>query len=553
MRASLYSPNGIVAYSTDHSLIGTRATGTFAAEAMDGKVVSHVDNGSGDAPRMLETFVPVVLGANRTTGVVALEQDYAPIAAAADEAFFPIAGVLEVVLVLLFATLVPILARVSRRVSRHVSELDHVATHDALTGLPNPRGFRRSLLQATAAAGLRDEQSAVILVAVDGLAEINGALGHGAGDLLLLEVASRLGDDADTTDLARLDNNRFAILLRNAESAAALGLAQSMRERLLRPYFLNGVKVGVGARAGVVLVPEHGTDADALVRRAELAAEVAGERQSGVEVYDPTDEASDVAQLALAAELREAIGTDQLVIHYQPQATIRDGVVRGVEALVRWQHPARGLLSPGAFVPLAERTGLLRELGRHVLEESVRQWRAWQDDGLELDLSLNLTTVDTLDLSLPDHVVETLQRHGMPASRLVIELTESRIMDDPTRSGEVLERLRSAGVRLAVDDFGTGHSSLAYLRQLPVDEVKVDRTFVSGIPADTANIAVLRCTVELAHGLGLRVVAEGVESSEQWACLAELGCDVAQGFLIARPLPAAELAALAKHAARVAA
>ncbi|HJU47259.1 MAG TPA: EAL domain-containing protein, partial [Gaiellaceae bacterium] len=258
-----------------------------------------------------------------------------------------------------------------------------------------------------------------------------------------------------------------------------------------------------------------------------------------------TGEASDVARLALAAELQDAIATRQLVVHYQPQAELRSGTVRGVEALVRWQHPERGLLGPGAFVPLAERSGLVKELGRFVLEESVRQWSAWQHEGLELDLSVNLTAVDLLDLSLPDQVAETLRRHEMPASRLVIELTESTIMGDTRRTGEVLDRLQAAGVRLAIDDFGTGYSSLAYLCRLPVDEVKVDRAFVTGIPQDAANTAILRCAVELAHGLGLHVVAEGVETQEQWDCLAALGCDVAQGYLLAKPLPAEELFRLA--------
>jgi EAL domain-containing protein (putative c-di-GMP-specific phosphodiesterase class I) len=337
--------------------------------------------------------------------------------------------------------------------------------------------------------------------------------------------------------------------MRANEGSTPVAFARRIHDALVRPYVVDGVKVAVGAHAGVALLPEHGTDSDVLVRCATLGAEVAGERQTGVEVYDPTGEATDVARLALAAELREAIANGQLVLHYQPQADLQTGVVRGVEALVRWQHPERGLLGPGAFVPLAERSGLVKELGRFVLEESARQWRAWQRDGLELDMSVNLTAVDLLDLSLPDQVADTLRRHEMPASSLVIEVTETTIMGDPRRTGEVLERLRSAGVRLAIDDFGTGYSSLAYLCQLPVHEVKVDRAFVTGIPDDTANAAILRCTVELAHGLGLEVVAEGVETHEQWACLVALGCDLAQGYLLARPLPADELAALANRRA----
>jgi diguanylate cyclase (GGDEF)-like protein len=545
LRASLYGSGGLITYSTDHRLIGTPATATLAREAMRGKVVSHLAGGSNGSPRVLETFVPVVLGADGSPGAVALEQDYGPIAAEADQAFFPIAGVLEVVLVLLFATLVPVLARVSRRIRRHVAELEYVASHDDLTGLPNRRGFRRAL---RAVGG--GENAAVIVVELDGIAEINDALGHAAGDALLVEAAARLQSEAgEASVVARLGGDDFGLLMRANEGSTPVAFARRIHDALVRPYVVDGVKVAVGAHAGVALLPEHGTDSDVLVRCATLGAEVAGERQTGVEVYDPTGEATDVARLALAAELREAIANGQLVLHYQPQADLQTGVVRGVEALVRWQHPERGLLGPGAFVPLAERSGLVKELGRFVLEESARQWRAWQRDGLELDMSVNLTAVDLLDLSLPDQVADTLRRHEMPASSLVIEVTETTIMGDPRRTGEVLERLRSAGVRLAIDDFGTGYSSLAYLCQLPVHEVKVDRAFVTGIPDDTANAAILRCTVELAHGLGLEVVAEGVETHEQWACLVALGCDLAQGYLLARPLPADELAALANRRA----
>jgi EAL domain-containing protein (putative c-di-GMP-specific phosphodiesterase class I) len=306
---------------------------------------------------------------------------------------------------------------------------------------------------------------------------------------------------------------------------------------------LDGVKVALGVRVGVALSPLHGSDDDGLLRRAAVAAGIAKERRSGIEVYDPDDDASDVVRVALAAELREAIRSGQLRLHYQPQLDVATGRLRGVEALVRWQHPDRGLLGPGEFVPVAEGSGLVKELTRAVLGEATRQWHAWDETGLDLDVAVNLTAIDLLDLSLPDDVAQALSRYGMPVARLALELTETTLMVDETRSGEVLGRLRHLGVRLAIDDFGSGYSSLAYLKRLPVHEVKIDRVFVAGIPADEANESIVRWTIELAHGLGLAVVAEGVETREQLEHLEALGCDIAQGYFLGRPMPGDELAA----------
>jgi diguanylate cyclase (GGDEF)-like protein len=543
--ATLYAPSGVVTYSTDHRLIGTRSNEpVLLRESLAGTVVSHVRSAQGSAPRALETFVPLVLGRDRVKGAVALDQDYRPIDAAADAAFFPIAAVLEVVLVLLFLVLVPVLARVSGRIRRHVEELEHVATHDELTDLPNRLGFRRATAAALVAASA-EHPVAVLLVDFDGFRDVNDALGHASGDALLREASGRLcGQLASGAAAGRVGADEFAVVC-TAVGTEARAAAERIRRALERPYVLDGVQVALDVRVGLALAPLHGTDEDGLLRRAAVAADIAKERRSGIEVYDPADDASDVVRVALAAELREAIHSGQLRLHYQPQLDVATGRLRGVEALVRWQHPDRGLLGPGEFVPVAERSGLVKELTRAVVEEATRQWHAWNEAGLDVDVAVNLTAVDLLDLSLPDDVAGTLHRYGMPAARLVLELTETTLMGDVTRTGEVLGRLHRLGVRLAIDDFGTGYSSLAYLKRLPVHEVKVDRGFVAGIPADEANVSIVRWTIELAHGLGLAVVAEGVETREQLEHLEALGCDVAQGYFLGRPMPGDELAVFA--------
>jgi diguanylate cyclase (GGDEF)-like protein len=551
LRATLYTADGTVTFSTDPRLVGRRfADSARLDEALAGSVVAHVRPAKESMPRMLETLVPIVLGDDRVAGAVALEHDYEPIAAAADEAFFPIAGVLEAVLLLLLIVLVPVLARVSARIGRHVAELEHTATHDELTGLPNRLGFRRMI-----EAGLREATPPapvwVLVLDIDGFGEINDALGHASGDLLLSTAAERLHEEFG--EAARCGADEFGVVLHVASLDEARQRAERARHLLALPHVLAGVKVALDASVGMALAPEHGNDADTLFRRAVVAADLARERRSGVELYDPMDDASDVARLALAAELREAIAERQLVVHYQPQLDLATGTIRGVEALVRWQHPERGLLGPGAFVPIAEGSGLVKELGRFVLDSAVRQLREWNEVGIALDVSVNLTAVDLLDLSLPDEVASAFERHELPCRHLVLELTESTLMTDERRTGAVLARLADLGVRLAIDDFGTGYSSLAYLQSLPVHEVKIDRGFVAGIPAHAANASIVRWTIELAHSLGLQVVAEGVETHSQLDYLKALGCDVVQGYMIRPPVAAEEIVKLVRGQPAIAA
>ncbi len=542
---ALYDAHGAVTYS-----IGTRRTSQRARTrwvmraARTGEVITRIDAANDSSGRVLTTYVPIRIGSRGERGVVALEQDYAPIAAAARHSSLLIAGVLEGVLLALFVLLMPMLVRASARIRAQVDALDRLATHDELTGLPNRAGFRRTLAQLTEEA---NTSAAVMLVDLDSFHEINDALGPEWGDGLLAEVAERLRRLEGDVLIARLGEDEFGLLLPSSDDRAIADVAQSARRALAAPFNVGGQRVSVEARIGCALLPLHGSEPAVLLRRAGVALSIAKQSRVAVEIYDPDHDASDVSRLNLTTELRAALSAGQLTVHYQPQADLATSAVRGVEALVRWQHPRRGLLTASEFIPAAERTGLIGEIGRFVLESSARQWQEWKALGIVLDIAVNLTAVDLLDPQLPDEIETLLARHGLPAEYLVLELTERSLLRDERRTKQALERLHRIGTRLAVDDYGTGYSSLAYLRNLRAQQVKLDRTFTAGIPGDPVDEAIVRSTIELAHTLGATVVAEGVETPEQWHRLAILGCDIAQGYLIGRPIPADEVTQRLAH------
>jgi EAL domain-containing protein (putative c-di-GMP-specific phosphodiesterase class I) len=301
---------------------------------------------------------------------------------------------------------------------------------------------------------------------------------------------------------------------------------------------VRGVTVQLEASIGVAICPDHGTDVTALVRRADVAMYDAKREQGRVRVYDAARDPYSPARLQRAGELRAALSGGELVLHYQPKVSVDGGAVTGVEALVRWEHPNHGLLGPAEFLPLAERTGLMGELTRWVIDAALAQARRWQDEGIEVPIAINLAAANILDAALPDHVAERLTHWGVPGDRLTCELSEHTVMADPRRAHEILDRLRALGVRLSLDDFGTGQSSLSYLKRLPLDEVKIDRAFVSGIVGDVNDLLIVRSTIDLARSLGLDVVAEGVEGEDVLDHLRALRCHEAQGFHLSRPLPA---------------
>jgi predicted signal transduction protein with EAL and GGDEF domain len=308
-------------------------------------------------------------------------------------------------------------------------------------------------------------------------------------------------------------------------------VAGRLQEALRRPFALRGVAVELEASIGVALYPEHGTTAGRLLQRADVAMYEAKRGGHGIVTYTAERDPYSADRLGLLAELRRAIERDELVLHYQPKVSLRTGELTGVEALVRWQHPVRGLLGPDEFIPLAERTGAVADLTRWVVDRALADCRA-----LDVPVAVNLAAANIVDVTLPEAIGALLERHGVPADRLVCEISEHTVMVDPVRASDVLDGLRALGVGLSLDDFGTGHSSLSYLKRLPLDEVKIDRSFVAGMIDDENDTVIVRSTIDLARNLGLRVVAEGVETEEIMEALAELRCDVAQGYFISRPL-----------------
>jgi len=548
---TLYRSDGRATYSSPGGATVEPVPVGYLREVLAGTVVSDVGTAAGGSGKVLRAYVPVVLGAN-VTGIALLEQDYEHIEESARYSTLLVAAVLEALLVLLLVVFVPMLARVSSRIRRHIAELDAVATHDDVTGLPNRLGFRRAFEESLAGWSPADS---LLVIGLDGFSELDDVFGSEISDAVLKDVAERLRRDLGEIDhIARIGDDEFGLLLRSHRPAEIAAVAERVRLSLERPFEVGGVRLAVGMSAGAALLREHGSDFATVLRRASMALSIARkEGQSSFQVYEPGHEASDVSRLTLTAELREALDSGQLLVHYQPQVDLATHTVRGVEALVRWDHPERGLLTAGAFIEQAERTGLARELSHFVLETAARQWQEWSELGLKLELAVNIGTVDILDISLPDEVDELLQRYGVPPWNLILELTERTVVGDERRTGQILDLISRSGVRIAIDDFGTGYSSLGSLRSLPVHQIKLDRSFLEGVPGETADEAIVRSTVRIAHAIGATVVAEGVETHDQLERVTALGCDIGQGYLIGRPVPAEELTALLQEAPSVAA
>ncbi|RBY94864.1 GGDEF-domain containing protein [Blastococcus sp. TBT05-19] len=419
------------------------------------------------------------------------------------------------------------------------------ALTDELTGLAN----RRAVLRRVAELGREGTPLALALLDLDKFKEVNDALGHAAGDDLLRMVAHRLESELRPGDvLARLGGDEFAVLAPMDADApladAALSLGRRLHERMAEPFPIEGMTVHASVSVGLT-VARGGEESPALpaelLREADVAMYDAKRTGSGATVYDSSRHGGSSGNLVLVEDLRAALAGDQLVLHHQPQLDVATGRPVGVEALVRWQHPVRGLLGPGEFLPLAEVHGLMGRLTEVVLDRAVAQAADWHRRGLDLRMSVNLSASNLLDSGLPARVAALLDEHGLPAGHLILEVTESVLLTDPDRSIAVVRSLADLGACVSIDDFGTGYSSLAYLRDLPVGELKLDRSFTADLLTDGRTAAIVASTVELAHRLGLRVVAEGVETAETSAHLRSLGCDLSQGFLHSRPLPAEQV------------
>jgi diguanylate cyclase (GGDEF)-like protein len=545
--AELYDAEGRVTYSTDHRLVGTDARGELehTKEALGGTVrgdatiVSVADEGVRHR-RALRTYAPVAVDGG--VGVVALFQDYAPIASAASATLVPTAGVFEAVLVLLFVALLPLMRRVTTRLHRQMEELEHRALHDELTELPNRNLFHDRVEQSILRSAREGASCSVMFLDVDHFKEINDTLGHEAGDGLLQALAERLrGEMRASETLARLGGDEFAVLCEGGPTETCL-FAERLHGALHGTVTVRDFPLEVTMSVGVATYPEHGEDVDTVLRHADVAMYQAKAAHAGTAVYDPRQDRNDEARLTLAGELRQAIENGELVLHYQPKSELQSGRIIGVEALVRWRHPERGFIYPDEFVPIAERTGLIKQLSSYVIASAVRQCGEWRAAGLDLQVAVNLTIPDLLDLELPDRIEALLTESGVRPNQLELEITESTILADPFRVRQVLTRLNEIGLRLAIDDFGTGYSSLAYLRRLPVHTIKVDRSFVHDMCENASDATIVRSTIDLGRNLGLDVVAEGVETEETWNALRALRCTFAQGYLISRPVPPAKLA-----------
>jgi len=414
--------------------------------------------------------------------------------------------------------------------------------HDWLTGLPNRVLFRENLARAISEAPDSDAELAVLVMNLDRFKEVNDTLGRETGDRLLQEVGHRLKTVLREGDsIARLGRDEFAVLVPGAGRPQALEVVHRVRGAMEPTIDLEGLALNVEVSIGIACWPRDGLDADALLSCADTAVYVAKDSTLAYAFYDASVDTRAATRLALLGELRRAIDEHELVLHYQPKVAVRGGRVVGVEALVRWQDPVRGLVMPEEFIPVARETSLIRALTRSVLEEAARQWRAWAEEGRHLPIAVNLSMRDVTDPALPGEIAALLGKWRMPAAMLKLEVTESAVSADPARTEDVLERLGAMGLRLSLDDFGTGYCSLAALQRLPIDEIKIDRSFVSAAIAREQDEAIVRATIELAHNLGLEVVAEGVEKRAVMERLAELGCDLAQGYYLSRPVPPEEL------------
>jgi diguanylate cyclase (GGDEF)-like protein len=536
----LYSRDGRITYSTNKARVGTIPTDAEKARTTlaDGDVAKSVE--TIDGRKVLKVFVPVpFIGSDEPAGVLALSQDYQPITAAGRKGLLPVIGVLQLVLLTLYISLFPLLRQVTRRLRGQVEQIEKLALYDALTGLANRRLFHDRLEQAFLHAQRNGSGFSLMLLDLDRFKEINDTLGHQAGDAVLEHLAARLKDVARASDtVARLGGDEFALVLQGAaDSASALFVAERIRKALDEPFVIEGMTLQLETSIGIAIFPRHGDDAEQLLKRGDIALYASKDSHTPV-VYAAEHDQHSADGLGLVSQIREAIERGELVVHYQPEVDLGTGETRRVEALVRWEHPELGLLLPEAFIPLARQSALVRPITRFVLDAALGQCRAWHDAGIHVGVAVNLAGRDLADSRLEEEVSEALRRWKLGPEVLELEIPESAIISERERITKMLARLSDRGVRVAVDDFGSGYASLGHLKQLPIDVLKVDKSFVQNIGTDDEDEAIVRSTIDLAHSLGIAVVAEGVESDDVLQRLRVLGCDMAQGFRLARPAPA---------------
>jgi diguanylate cyclase (GGDEF)-like protein len=536
---TIINADGEIIYSSDHKAIGHNVGSTSELQqAMGGDTATSVATDVKGSGNLLQAFVPLDGDA-----VLRVDFSYEPVAAA-------VAGDQKLLFIILFGGLALIyaimfftVARASRTLRKQAKETKHQALHDALTGLHNRSYFRERVEQAVVHGKVGGERTCLMLIDLDRFKEVNDTLGHHNGDQLLRQIGTRLKNELRESDtVARLGGDEFAVLLRDVDDTKQIvRTAERILTCLKQPLFFMGLTLDVGASIGISLFPDHARDVDSLLQRADVAMYVAKETHSGYEFYTADRDQNSLRRLALGSELSKAIQNKEVILYYQPKADMRTGRIIGVEALARWQHNYRGIVPPDEFIPLAEQTQLIRPLTINLLDEALRQSAVWSKKGLNLKIAVNLSSRNLLDLTLPEEVARLLQKWQVEPALLELEITESTIMADARRALTVLSTLNGMGVGLAIDDFGTGFSSLSYLKRLPVKEIKMDKSFVMKMAMDENDAAIVRSTIDLSHNLGLRVVAEGVETEAIWNQLTTLGCDLAQGYYLNRPVPPEDL------------
>jgi diguanylate cyclase (GGDEF)-like protein len=543
LRLRIRDLSGRVVFSGDGSGL-TNEPDDEALDAARGEVVVHLTRLNSDANdsgqtgvRAVEVYLPLTAGVpGRRVGVLELYLPYAPIARDVTAGLHMLYVDLALGLTVLYLALFAITFSVSRGLRREAALNAFLAHHDTLTQLPNRTLFHRRAKRALAQLRRTKRTAAIAIVDLDRFKDVNDTLGHHNGDQLLSELARRIGAIIGPDDtVARLGGDEFGLILPRANRAEQT--LWRLREVIDQEVDLSGLPISVQASIGFVLAPEDGQDVDTLLQRADMAMYVAKSQHAGVLRYDPSFDHFDAASLRLVSELRHAIDDGELVLHYQPQATLSEGRVSAIEALVRWQHPTEGLLYPDKFLPLAEQTDLIDKLTTWVLLKALRDLRDFDALAPDLSVAVNVSARSIVRPALGDDIIEALERLEMPAERLIIEVTETALLTDPTAAVCVLTRLAAVGVRISLDDFGRGQTSLGYLSALPIHELKIDRSFVGDALENTAHAAIVRSIIELGHNLALRVVGEGVETEDVLDYLRDSGCDIAQGFLLARPMP----------------
>jgi diguanylate cyclase (GGDEF)-like protein len=544
LRLRLRNLAGYVVFSDDGSGFALKPEGPAHAAATYGTVTARLtrlnadDNDTGPiGPQAVEVYQPLYAGTSlRRVGVLEMYLPYAPIAADVNAGLRGLYRDLTIGLGALYLALFIISVSVSRRLRQQIKENKFLAEHDPLTDLPNRSLFHQHAQEAVMRAVRTDSRVAIAIVDLDRFKEVNDTLGHDSGDQLLTLLAQRLADHTRPQDaVARLGGDEFGVILSDVGDAEEV--LRRLRDIIEREVEVSGLPLSVESSIGYVIAPSDGIDVDDLLQHADVAMYLAKAQHVGVVHYDPEHDHYDAANLGLIADLRRAIDAGELVMHYQPKAALADGRVEAVEALVRWQHPTLGLLYPDRFIPLCEQTDLIDRLTTWVMRRALTDIR----DLEAVSVSVNVSARTLGRARFADQVIWVLANLDVDPGRLIIEITETALLTDPPRAAAVLAQLDAVGVRVSLDDFGIGQTSLGYLSSLPVHELKIDKSFVMDMLANPAHAAIVRSIVDLGHNLKLQVVGEGVETEDVFATLREAGCDLAQGYLLARPMPVDQL------------